>query len=216
MASVGWLFVISSTPNDATDPCSLQLLFSTMDANNNGVISRTELSRALKEFPEILKLLAGTGQEPPDASKLMREIDTGGNGDISRQELREYLFNIKKFDRKRTVHRRMEEQADPKMMHKAVLGVVGRSHTAGPRVFGDHNLRGGTGSTFRAGSVPLNLSDDYKLTEKEESRKVDDECSCCVWFVGLCTGHGAKAKLRSVEEEASPVAAPSIASQERV
>jgi Ca2+-binding EF-hand superfamily protein len=53
-----------------------------MDANSNGVISRAELVRALTDFPEILKLLAGTGQAPPEPLELMKDIDTGGNGDI--------------------------------------------------------------------------------------------------------------------------------------
>jgi len=90
----------------------------------------------------------------------MRNIDTGGNRTISHDELRAYLFRIKKFDRKEAFPRRKRQSGTPS------LGAIGRSITASARMQGrgmpgmEHSGRGAMG--FRSGSVANTTGEGFR------------------------------------------------------
>jgi len=54
-------------------------LFHDLDVNNDGKLERTELASALDHEPEVLKLLVGTGQDPPDPNALLDEMGESGS-----------------------------------------------------------------------------------------------------------------------------------------
>lgn len=78
-----------SSTGDEGDESRRELIaaiFAGADENGDNQLDVTELARSLDNDPALLKLLVGTGNEPPDAHDLLQEMDANGQGTVSVDE----------------------------------------------------------------------------------------------------------------------------------
>jgi len=70
----------------------VERLFSEIDTDGSGTLELGELDNALSMQPEIVKLLAGTGNLQPPAWQLLDAMDTDKQGTVSREEFVSYFI----------------------------------------------------------------------------------------------------------------------------
>jgi len=89
-------------------------IFDSIDKDKSGTIEMSELHDALKGNPELVKLLAGIDNKPPDVEQLLGAMDSEQDGAVSLAEFLDYWTRT---------HSAAPYQNDPGLISK-VLGTV--------------------------------------------------------------------------------------------